>query len=238
MASWSEDNHMRLNTIKTQHMIISKKQQSSLQQFIATLNDINLKRVDKYDYLSIVLNKGMNYDTQWEVTTSKTNPHIYLLKKTRRMSFMEDKLVCIYKSLTLSQSTSTSSYIYGAPLLASASTRAKKEMQAQQRRFLNVIGLSTERVHVHNIKPMADFLNEQCANIVQRILKGPNHPITTSIHRNKYNNTSSCRALTSHSTKTRSCRRASASFAMGTSINTRTQDDHSSISRRDPSVTP
>jgi hypothetical protein len=25
MASWSEDNHMRLNTIKTQHMIISKK---------------------------------------------------------------------------------------------------------------------------------------------------------------------------------------------------------------------
>jgi hypothetical protein len=54
------------------------------------------------------------------------------------MGFTEDKLVCIYKSLTLSQ------YIYGASLLASASTRAKKEMQAQQCRFLNVIGLSTE----------------------------------------------------------------------------------------------
>jgi hypothetical protein len=35
---------------------------------------------------------------------------------------------------------------------------------------------------------MEDFLNEQCVNIVQRILKDPNHPITTSIHRNKYNN--------------------------------------------------
>ena len=31
-------------------------------------------------------------------------------------------------------------------------------------------------------------MNEQCVNIVQRILKDPNHPITTSIHRNKYNN--------------------------------------------------
>ena len=41
---------------------------------------------------------------------------------------------------------------------------------------------------MHNIKPMEDFLNEQCVNIVQRILKDPNHPITTSIHRNKYNN--------------------------------------------------
>jgi hypothetical protein len=85
--------------------------------------------------------------------------------------------------LTLSQ------YIYAAPLLASASTRAKKEIQAQQLRFLNVIGISTDRaLRVHNIKPMEDFLNEQCVNIVQRILKDPNHPITTSIHRNKYNN--------------------------------------------------
>jgi hypothetical protein len=99
------------------------------------------------------------------------------------MGFTEDKLVCIYKSLTLSQ------YIYGAPLLASASTRTKKEMQAQQRRFLNVIEISIERaLRVHNIKPMEDLLNEQCVNIVQRILKDPNHLITTSIHRNKYTN--------------------------------------------------
>jgi hypothetical protein len=35
---------------------------------------------------------------------------------------------------------------------------------------------------------MEDFLNEQCVNIVQRILKEPNHPITISIHRNRYNN--------------------------------------------------
>jgi hypothetical protein len=174
---------MRLNTIKTQYMIISKKQQQPTQQFTSTLNNINLKRVDKYDYLGVVLNNDMNYDAQWEVTSSKTNHHIYLLKELRRMGFTEDKLVCIYKSLTLGQ------YIYGAPLLASASTRAKKEMQAQQRRFLNVIGLSTERaLHVHNIKPMEDFLNEQCVNIVQRVLKDPNHPITTSIHRKKYNN--------------------------------------------------
>jgi hypothetical protein len=42
-------------------------------------------------------------------------------------------------------------------------------MQAQQRRFLNVIGLSTERaLHVHNIKPIEDLLNEQCVNIVHK----------------------------------------------------------------------
>jgi hypothetical protein len=90
--------------------------------------------------------------------------------------------VCIYKSLTLSQ------YIYGAPFLASASTRAKMKMQTQQRGFLNFIGISTDRaLRVHNIKPMEDFLNEKCVNR-QRILKDPNHPLTISIDRNKYCN--------------------------------------------------
>jgi hypothetical protein len=45
-------------------------------------------------------------------------------------------------------------------------------MQAQQRRFLNFIEISTERaLRVHKIKPMDDFLNEQCVNIGQRILR-------------------------------------------------------------------
>jgi hypothetical protein len=138
MANWSKENHMRLNTIKTQHMVISKKQQQSTQQLTATLNDIDLKRVEKYEYLGVVLNNNMNYDAQWEVTSSKTNPHIYLLKKLRRMGFSENKLVCVYKSLKCT---------------------------------------TTE-----------DFTNEQCVNIVQRILKDPHHPIKISINRNKYNN--------------------------------------------------
>jgi hypothetical protein len=102
MASWSKDNHMRLNTIKTQHMIISKKKQQSEQQPTATLNDIGLKLVDKNEYLGVVLNNNMNYDAQWEVTCAKTNPQINLLKKLRRMGFKADKLVCIYKSFNMS----------------------------------------------------------------------------------------------------------------------------------------
>ncbi len=56
-------------------------------------------------------------------------------------------------------------------------------------RHNNIIGISKERaLHVHSIKPMESFLNEQCVNIVERILKDPNHPVTTGLRRNKYNN--------------------------------------------------
>jgi hypothetical protein len=87
------------------------------------------------------------------------------LIELRRMGFTEDKLLCVYKSLVLSQ------YIYGDPLFAAATQTSIKQMQAQQRRFLGFIGISTERaLRVHNIKPMEDFLNEQSSNESSRIL--------------------------------------------------------------------
>jgi hypothetical protein len=64
MANWSKENHMRLNIIKTQHMVISNKQQQSTQQLTTTLNDIDLKRVEKYEYLGVVLNNSINYVAQ------------------------------------------------------------------------------------------------------------------------------------------------------------------------------
>ncbi len=50
------------------------------QTISATINDADLKLVDSYEYLGLILNNIMNYDAQWEVTPTKTNHHIYLLK--------------------------------------------------------------------------------------------------------------------------------------------------------------
>jgi hypothetical protein len=63
----------------------------------------------------------------------------------------------IYRSITLSQ------YLYNAPLPGSARTQAKNR---------------------HNIDrsigsvPIATFLDHQCVNVVERILKDRTHPIT------------------------------------------------------------
>jgi hypothetical protein len=79
----------------------------------------------------------------------------------------------IYRSITLSQ------YLYNAPLLGSASSQAKKEMEKQQHRFFNKIGITSARaLEVYKIEPIATFLDHQCVNVVERILKDPTHPIT------------------------------------------------------------
>ncbi len=85
-------------------MIISKQRKCQhYEELRATLYGVELKLVDHYEYLGVILNKEMNYDAQRILKLNKTNSHLYLLKKLKRMDFGEDKLVCVYKSLTLSQ---------------------------------------------------------------------------------------------------------------------------------------
>jgi hypothetical protein len=71
-----------------------------------------------------------------------------------------------YRSITLSQ------YLYNAPLLGSASSRAKKEMEKQQHIFFNIIGITMARAfEINKIEPIATFLDHQCVNLVELILK-------------------------------------------------------------------
>jgi hypothetical protein len=110
-------------------------------------------------------------------TARTTNCHIYLIKQLNRIRFTEEILMNIYRSITLSQ------YLYNAPLLGSASTQAKKVMEKQQHRFFNIIGItSTRALEMYKIEPIATFLDHQCVNVVERILKDPTHHIS---HKNK-----------------------------------------------------
>jgi hypothetical protein len=92
----------------------------------------------------------------------------------------------IYRSITLSE------YLYNAPFLRSASTQAKKEMEKQQPRFFKIIGITSSRaLEMYKIEPISTFLDHQCVNVVERILKDPTHPITQKQTVKSHHNTRS-----------------------------------------------
>jgi hypothetical protein len=52
-------------------------------------------------------------------------------------------------------------------------------MAKQQHRFLKIIGITpTEAYEKYNIPPIDTYIEKTCINIVERILKDPNHPLT------------------------------------------------------------
>ena len=89
------------------------------------------------------------------------------------MGFKEETLVNVYQTITLSQ------YLYNVPLLSSTSEMSKAVMVKQQNRFFDIIGITPEKALLeYNIIPIEAYIDQQCLNIVERILKDPNHPIT------------------------------------------------------------
>jgi hypothetical protein len=56
----------------------------------------------------------------------------------------------------------------------------------------NLIGItSTRAMEVYKIEPIATFLDHQCVNVVERILKDPTHPITQKQTDKSHDNTKS-----------------------------------------------
>jgi hypothetical protein len=113
-------NKIRLNIDKTKHMVIN--QTTAVPKNITINNDNN--QVENYLYLGSLLNDKVDYKT--------TNCHIYLIKQLKRMGYKKEILMNIYRIIKLSQ------YLYNAPLLGSASTQAKKEMEKQQHNSHNI----------------------------------------------------------------------------------------------------
>ena len=170
IQKWTDDNKMKLNTNKTKHMIIN---QGNLTPTIIKLNGQTLEQVKNYKYLGVLINDELDYNVQWEQTAKTTNCHIYLIKQLKRMGFKEEILVNVYQSITLSQ------YLYNAPLLCSTNEMSKAEMVKQQNRFFDIIGITPEKaLFEYNIIPIEAYIDQQCLNIVERILKDPYHPIT------------------------------------------------------------
>ncbi len=186
MAIWSKENHMRLNTIKTQHMVISKKQQSSQQQLTANpqWHRPQVPRIrdskghlfyEKYEYLGVVLNNSLNYDARWDVTSSQTNPHIYLLNG------FHGRQACVHL-----QKLDPEPVHLRRTLVSIGINKSKKE----QRHFLNVI--STE-LHIH--REISACTQHQAHGgfsewkMRQHCTKYPQRPEPSHHdHRNKYNN--------------------------------------------------
>jgi hypothetical protein len=74
--------------------------------------------------------------------------------------------------MNISCSITLSQYLYNTPVLGSASTQTNKEIEKQEHRFFDIIGIkSTRALEVYKIEPIDTFQDYQYENLVERILK-------------------------------------------------------------------
>jgi hypothetical protein len=172
ISAWADDNQASLNEKKTVQMIINGRKGNTLAS-AATLNGQQLGSVSKFKYLGFILTDDGSYDEHWHHVYSSMCSNAYLLKQLKKIGFRTEILVTLYKSLFLSH------FAYSAPILTSASAQVKSEMEALQRRAMNIIGVSADDARLkYNIIPVTEFIDNICTRVMSRVLANNEHPIT------------------------------------------------------------
>ena len=65
-------------------------------------------------------------------------------------------------------------------------------MDKQQWRFYNIINITPKRIfEQYNIPPISKFIEQQCLNVIERIINNDEHPVTIKIKKEKRINTRS-----------------------------------------------
>ena len=186
ISNWANENKMRLNESKTQHMIVNYHQPSPINIF---LNGLILKETQEYKYLGIRLNKTMRNDEHWNALSKKLSSNIFLFKQMKRLGFKIDQIVTSYKSINLSLID------YSAPLLISSPISVTNPIKQSQKRFLRIINCNPDEAkQKFNLLPIDQYIEERCKCILERLLKNKTHPTTLKLQNNNNQKTINTRS--------------------------------------------
>ena len=75
---WAKVNKMRLNIVKTKHMLINNHNNVISN---VTISASPLEEVHIHEYIGYRTNSDLNYDIQWDYVAKRTNPLIYFWLK-------------------------------------------------------------------------------------------------------------------------------------------------------------
>ena len=72
--SWSVNNHLQPNALKTKYMIISRKRQRRSYPHLF-LNGLQLEQVSRYKYLGVIVNESLSWSEQVNCVSTRAREH-------------------------------------------------------------------------------------------------------------------------------------------------------------------
>ena len=100
VGQWCRSNLLTVNESKTMWMSFDAKPDLALIDLTVVLNNKQIERVDEFNYLGIILDKGLNFNSQCVKVLKQMRYKIYQLGKIRR--FIDERgALSIHKSMIL-----------------------------------------------------------------------------------------------------------------------------------------
>ena len=122
ILKWSERKKMKLNTKKTEELLIQKGRHDDPPRLLA--NGVEVCRVDATKILGIKFDNGLTFKTHVGELIKKLNSKLYLLKQLKNNGYNTEELQYFYTSVIISSMT----YGYGAWCCAANTTVSALEI--------------------------------------------------------------------------------------------------------------
>lgn len=133
IKSWSDKNHMKLNSKKTKEMLITFQQKPHLTQALHVNNTV-IERVNHFKILGIWISDDLTWKHHINHLHTKASPRLYYLKQLRRCGLPIHDLVKYYRAIIRPL------FEYASPVWHSSLTITDSETLEQiQRRALKII---------------------------------------------------------------------------------------------------
>ena len=103
----------------------------------------------------------------------------YLIRSLKKCEFRTAILINAYNSYAISH------IIYSAPILTSCSAKAKSEMASFHKSILKILDINeTEAIEKHRLHPIQATIDKICQSLMLKIVKDPDHPVTSCLAKN------------------------------------------------------
>ena len=145
LSNWCTRNKLTINVKKTKHMIVNPSNRTAFGPKVI-LNQEQLDLVHKYNYLGVVIDDDLNFDSFLTEKCNKVNVRIYQLSRLRK--YITSKIAClIYKQTILPMCEYADQVVESGPSekvskLQLLQDRAVRIIDNKEHRGLGVDGLT------------------------------------------------------------------------------------------------
>ena len=145
-SHWCKENKLSINTEKTKLVCFGTKQRiKKYKNMNVTLLNDRIQQVPSYKYLGVILDTGLNFNSQIQQTMNKVSHKLYVLSKIRQ--FLSTKsAVLIYKTMILPY------FDYGDIVYMFSSKNELDKLERLQERCINICTRTYGRDNIETIR--------------------------------------------------------------------------------------
>ena len=163
LVTWCDENNLKLNTTKTQELIVDFRKNKTVLPPPLTIKGENISQVQSAKFLGTFLSDNLSWDTHVSATAKKAQQRLFFLRQLKKFKMSREVLIQFYKAAIESILTFSILVWYG-------------NLLQEERAKLERVVKSASRIIGTDLPSLESLYEQRLKKKTKKILKDQSHP--------------------------------------------------------------